>query len=218
MSDRNRFLGEWEEKPAHKPSINSGEWKIWGISKKISKKVIFILAWIFWNKEFNWTWNSFVMPEDWNFWYGWEFEVKKDWDSNIHLIAEHLWDWEYIPNQDSIKWEKWVFLNKEELTTLLAMGQEEAKILKGLIIEEISENVLSNPETAYKNLILEEKYSEAIKFCVVMVAKITKEIEIIKWSTFNKNKLDKLISKLDEIKKMWENRWDASIALFNREL
>jgi hypothetical protein len=51
-----------------------------------------------------------------------------------------------------------------------------------------------------------------------MVAKITKEIEIIKWSTFNKNKLDKLISKLDEIKKMWENRWDASIALFNREL
>jgi len=60
------------------------------------------------------------------------------------------------------------------------MGQEEAKILKGLIIEEISENVLSNPETAYKNLILEEKYSEAIKFCVVMVAKITKEIEIIK--------------------------------------
>ncbi|MCK9272491.1 hypothetical protein M0P65_03005 [Candidatus Gracilibacteria bacterium] len=218
MSDRNRFLGEGEERPAYKPPINTGEGKIGGISKKISKKVIFILAGIFGNKEFNGTGNSFVMPEDGNFGYGGEFEVKNDGDSNIHLIAEHLGDWEYIPNQDSIKGEKGVFLNKEELTTLLAMGQEEAKILKGLIIEEISENVLSNPETAYKNLILEEKYSEAIKFCVVMVAKITKEIEIIKGSTFNKNKLDKLISKLDEIKKMWENRGDASIALFNREL
>jgi len=59
------------------------------------------------------------------------------------------------------------------------MGQEEAKILKILIIEEITESLFNNPDVIYKNLFLGEKYDESIKLCIAMVEKITKEIEII---------------------------------------
>lgn len=200
----NRFLGEWEEISNQKTPLVSGKTGIWIISKKVT----WIVAQIFWSKTTKWNQNNFVMPEDWIFWYGWEFDNRQDCDLDFILQDSDIYH---------RKWHKWVFLSEEELASLFEMGQEEAKILKTLIIEEISESLFDNPEVIYKNLFLGGKYDEAIKICIVMVEKINKEIEIIEWMKPQLDKYAKLIVALNSIKKTWENRWESATALFKRE-
>ena len=113
--------------------------------------------------------------------------------------------------------EEWSFLSPEDSIFLFDLTQKEVNILVWLIIEWMNEHSTENPETTYKNLILEKKYEEAINFCDNIVAKIGKQIIVTESDPDNK-KLEKLKLSLIEIKKSWKNRREVATTFLERNL
>lgn len=113
--------------------------------------------------------------------------------------------------------EQWLPLSAEDSMLLFDLTQKEVNILVWLIIEWMSEHSTKNPDTKYKNMILEKKYKEAIIFCENIIIKIDQQIIVTESNPDNK-KLKKLKLSLIEIKKSWKNRQEVAITFRERNL